>query len=164
MLGHNDVAMLDGGFDAWRAAGRPVVTATAGPKVGHFTPRARPELRALREDIERGVQLLDVRSAVEFQGATPFGEARGGHVPGARHLDWRTLLDEGGRVRPASRMLRALADAGIDAGREIVTCCSTGQRSAFVATVLSARGLPNVRVYDGGLLEWSSSSAAPLAR
>jgi thiosulfate/3-mercaptopyruvate sulfurtransferase len=164
LLGHPDVALLDGGFDAWRAAGRPVVTSTAAPKIGRFEPRMRPELRALREEVARASQVLDVRSAVEFQGATPFGEARGGHIPGAKHLDWRALLDEGGRVRPSARVFRALADAGIDPNREIVTCCSTGLRSAFAAIMLSARGVSNVRVYDGGLLEWSSTASAPLIR
>ena len=164
LLGHPDVAMIDGGFAAWRNAGRPVVTATAPPRVGRFEARARSDLRGSRDDVARAKQLLDVRSAMEFAGATPYGEMRGGHLPTARHLDWRSLLDETGRVRPAARVQRLLADAGVDPLRDIVVCCSNGVRSAFATSVLNARGVPLVRAYDGGLIEWASDKTAPLVR
>jgi thiosulfate/3-mercaptopyruvate sulfurtransferase len=164
LLGHPDVAMLDGGFAAWRNAGRPVVTATAPPRVGRFEPRARSDLRAARDEIPRARQILDVRSAMEFAGATPFGEARGGHLANAKHLDWRALLDETGRVRPAARIHRLLADAGIDPQQDLVTCCSNGVRSGFATAVLNARGVPLARTYDGGLIEWAADPTAPLVR
>ena len=164
LLGHPDVSMLDGGFSAWQAAGRPVVTATAPPRVGQFDPRPRSDLRATRDELLRVRQLVDVRSAIEFSGATPFGEARGGHLPGAKHLDWRSLLDEGGRIRQPARVQRALIDAGIDPQQEIMTCCTNGLRSAFATAVLNARGVPSVRTYDGGLIEWASDPTAPLVR
>jgi thiosulfate/3-mercaptopyruvate sulfurtransferase len=164
LLGHSDIAMLDGGFTAWRAAGRPVVGTTAPPRVGRFRPRVRPELLATREHVARAPQVVDVRSAVEFAGATPFGEARGGHIPNARHLDWRALLDESGRVRSSARVMRSLADAGIDPSQEIVTLCTAGVRSAFAAVVLASRGVPMVRNYDGSMLEWASDPAAPVVR
>ncbi len=164
LLGHPEVAMLDGGFPSWSAAGRPVVTATAPPRIGRFEPRSRGEFRAMRDAVAGARQVLDVRSAMEFAGATPFGEARGGHLPGAHHCDWRTLLDEGGRVRPAARVLRVLQDAGVDPQQEIITVCTNGLRSAFVSAVLNARGVPMVRTYDGGLIEWASDPSAPLVR
>jgi thiosulfate/3-mercaptopyruvate sulfurtransferase len=164
LLGHTDIALLDGGFAAWRAAGRPVVTSTAVPRVGRFEPRLRAEVRASRDEVERAAQVVDVRTAVEFAGATPYGEPRAGHLPKAHHLDWRTLLDESGRVRSSARIYRALADAGIDPSREIVTYCTAGVRSAFVAVVLNARGVPHVRNYDGSLVEWGSDPSAPLVR
>jgi len=164
LLGHPDVAMLAGGFASWRAAGRPVVTATAPPRVGRFEPRLRTEFRATRDELRGSRQLLDVRSAMEFTGATPFGEVRGGHLPGAKHLDWRTLLDEGGRVRPAARIQRALVDTGVDPQQEIITCCTNGLRSAFATAILNARGVPSVRTYDGGLIEWASDPSAPLVK
>lgn len=163
-LGHRDIALLDGGFPAWRAAGRPVVTATAAARRGRFDPRPRPELRATREEFARALQVVDVRTAVEFAGATPYGEPRGGHVPGAKHLDWRALLDENGRVRPSGQITRVLANAGIDPSQEIVTYCTAGVRSAFAAVVLIARGLPRVRNYDGSMAEWAADPSAPLVR
>ncbi len=164
LLGHPDVALLDGGFTAWRAAGRPVVTSSARPRPGVFEARPRPELRADRNDVARARQIVDVRAAVEFAGATPYGEARGGRIAGARHLDWRSLLDEGGRIRSGARILRTLADAGIDPHDEIVAYCSCGVRSAFVTVALTARGVPRVRNYDPSLAEWSADPSLPMAR
>jgi thiosulfate/3-mercaptopyruvate sulfurtransferase len=164
LLGHPDVALLDGGFNAWRAAGRPVVTSWTRARVGTFEAKVRAELRAERDHVARARQVLDVRSLQEFSGATPYGEQRGGHIPNARHLDWRRLLDEGGRVLPGARILRSLTEAGIDPNQEIVTCCSCGVRSAFAAMVLAARGVPKVRNYDASLAEWSADATLPLVR
>lgn len=164
LLGHPDVAVLDGGFPAWRAAGRPVVNATARPRPGAFEARARRELIASADDVRRAKQVLDVRSKAEFHGATPNGEARGGHVAGAHHLDWRVLLDEGGRVVSSARLARALSDVGVDPAGEIITCCSCGVRSAFVATALISRGVTRVRNYDGSMAEWSDDPTRPMAR
>ena len=108
--------------------------------------------------------MLDVRTAVEFAGATPYGESRGGHLPNAKHLDWRSLLDEGGRIRSSARITRALEDAGIDPGQEVITYCTAGVRSAFVAVILGARGVGQVRNYDGSLLEWSADPSAVVTR
>ncbi len=164
LLGHPEVALLDGGFAAWRAAGRPVVTSSTRARPGVFEVRPRTELRADRHDVGRARQVVDVRSSVEFQGATPYGEARGGRIAGARHLDWRTLLDEGGRVRSGARILRSLADAGIDPNQEIVTYCSCGVRSAFVTVALAARGVARIRNYDASLAEWAADPSLPMVR
>lgn len=164
LLGHPDVAMLDGGFAAWRAAGRPVVTSHTRAKPGSFEARARADFRAERDDIARARQVVDVRTAAEFRGATPHGEARGGHIVNAKHLDWRALLDDGGRVVPAPKLMRQLADAGIDPNQEIITYCSCGVRSALAAVILSARGVPKVRNYDGSLAEWAADPALPMAK
>lgn len=164
LLGHPDVALLDGGFMAWRAAGRPVVTAWTKPRPGSFPSRMRGELRATADEVARARQVVDVRSQQEFLGATPYGELRGGHIANARHLDWRRLLDDSGRILPTARVLRSLADAGIDPNVEIVTYCSCGVRSAFATVALLARGVPRVRNYDASLAEWAADPARPMAR
>jgi len=165
LLGHPDVALLDGGFTAWKSAGRPVVTSHARAAVGRFDARWRDDLVVRKADLDpTKTQVLDVRSAAEFRGATPSGEARGGHITGARHIDWRSLIDERGRLVPSSHVLRLLADAGIDPSREIVTCCTCGVRSAMAAVVLASRGAASVRNYDGSLAEWSSDPSAPMER
>jgi thiosulfate/3-mercaptopyruvate sulfurtransferase len=164
LLGHNDVAMLDGGIEAWRSAGRPVVTSVTSARAGRFTARVRSDLRADRAVVESGrVQLLDVRTAAEFAGTASFAETRRGHIPGALSMDWRTVLDERGRVRPAQRLREALEHAGIDAAEPVVVLCSNGVRSSFVASVLASRAVVSARVYDGGMIEWSADERAPLA-
>ncbi len=165
LLGHPDVALLDGGFSAWKSAGRPVVASHARAAAGRFEARPRGDLLARREDVDAArVQIVDVRSAAEFRGATPHGEARGGHIVGARNVDWRSMLDADGRMLPASRLLRVLGAAGVDPQREIVTCCTCGVRSAMAAVALSSRGLGPVRSYDGSMAEWAADPAAPMER
>jgi thiosulfate/3-mercaptopyruvate sulfurtransferase len=165
LLGHPDVAMLDGGIDAWRSAGRPVVTSVTAPTGGRFTARLRSELRVDRAGLDADrVQVVDVRSASEFVGATVWGEARGGHVPGARHLDWRTVIDDHGRVRPAQRVREALDHAGVDAMEPIALVCSNGVRAGFVSAVLMARGIAIAPVYDGGMIDLAADPTRPLAR
>ncbi|TAK28409.1 MAG: sulfurtransferase [Myxococcaceae bacterium] len=165
LLGHPDVALLDGGFTAWKSAGRPVVTSHARAAMGRFDARWRDDLVARKADLGAArAQVIDVRSGLEFRGSTPYGEARGGHIAGARHIDWRTLLDERGRLVPSSRVLRLLADAGIDPNREIITYCTCGVRSAMAAVALASRGVGSVRNYDGSLAEWSADPDAPMER
>lgn len=164
LLGHPDVSLLDGGFAAWRLAGRPVVTSYTRPAQGRFEPRVLLEFRAERDDVQRAKQVVDVRTSQEFRGSTPYGEARGGHIRGARHLDWRQIFDEGGRIVSSSRLMRALADAGIDPTQEVVVYCTCGVRSAMAAVALMSRGAVRVRNYDGSLAEWSADPSLPMER
>jgi thiosulfate/3-mercaptopyruvate sulfurtransferase len=157
LLGHAEIAMLDGGIDAWRAAGRPIVTGVTTPKVGKFTARPQPQLLAdpaqLRGTIEH--EVADVRATTERKST--------GQIPGARALDWRLLLDEQGRVRSTAR-LRAVLDGQSVAGPKVILCCSNGVRSAFVSAVLAGRGVMIAPVLDGGMTDWLLDSTAPVER
>lgn len=165
LLGHADIAMLDGGIDAWRAAGRPVVTGTTGARAGRFVANVRPGLRVEQAELaQRTTQVLDVRTAAEFAGSTPWGESCGGHLPSARLMDWRELLDERGRFKPASQMRASLERAGVDPAAPLVALCSVGVRSAFVCAALAARGVSLVANYDGSMVEWSATEGAPITR
>ena len=99
-----DVALLDGGYAAWLAAGHPVSTASERPLPGSFSAHPVAAWRADADDVERarrsGGVVLDVRTQEEWQGATPYFESRGGHIPGAVHLEWRELLDATGKLDP----------------------------------------------------------------
>lgn len=163
LLGHPDIALLDGGFATWRAAGRPVVTSFARPQPGRFTAHLRTGFRAMRDDVKQSRQVIDVRTAVEFHGATPYGEARGGHIPGARNLDWRSLFDDRGRATSAARLQRDLETLHIDPREDIVVYCTCGVRSAMAAAVMASRGALRVRNYDASLAEWAADPTLSLA-
>ncbi|MBK6532773.1 MAG: hypothetical protein IPF99_25230 [Deltaproteobacteria bacterium] len=110
LLGHPDVALLDGGFTAWKSAGRPVVTSHARAALGRFDARWRDDLVARKADLGAvRAQVIDVRSGLEFRGATPYGEARGGHIAGgAAHR----LAHPARRARPAGAVIAGAAPAG----------------------------------------------------
>ena len=168
-LGHPRVHLLDGGYQAWTAAAGRVVQGGAGrPRPGRFAPRPQAALRrdlaAVMLHRSKGdALLLDVRSAEEWAGRTPFWEARGGHLPEARHLDWRQLLGPDGRLLPEAELRRRLGRRGVDGTRPVVTYCTAGVRSAFVWAVLLQLGFAAAN-YDGSMWEWSARRELPLVQ
>jgi thiosulfate/3-mercaptopyruvate sulfurtransferase len=163
-LGHRQVSLLDGGWDAWLAARQPVSIAEEHPLAGRFTAQPVAGLRATAEEVEEarhgaGV-LLDVRSDAEWKGATPYFEARGGHIPGAVHVEWKELLDQNGRLDPGARA--RLHAVGVEPSGRVITYCTGGVRSAEAWVILRALGFADVRNYDGSWFEWSAEKSRPV--
>lgn len=155
-------AVLNGGLPALthlpsQAAphrGRIVLCPGAGP-VGLMS---RQDLRGALGD----VQILDARTAAEFRGEDRKGNARGGHLPGAVHLDHRDLLDAQ-RLRPASDLTHRMTDAGFDAARPVVTHCNGGGRAALAALAAVVAGQKDVRVYYLSFADWADDESCPVA-
>lgn len=166
VLGATNVALLDGGFPAWKASGRPVERSTPPrPSPGAFVVELRRERRARLEDVaaaaENGRPLLDARSPEEYAGKTMTGQERGGHVPGARLVPEDRLYRQDGRYITAKE-LRALANLPETPGPAPITYCTGGVRSALLSLLIEARlGIvsPN---YDGSMWEWSAREDLPL--
>ncbi len=169
-LGHEHAGWVDGGHAAVVGAGAPEKSGAAverGPAeadTGNFTVDrrgtwsiSRDELREVYDD--EGVVLLDTREAREYDGGTPYGESRGGHIPGARHLHFKELLDESGRLKSDATIRKLLAERGVESGTLVVTYCTGGVRSAWVASVLIELGYDEVRNYAGSTWEWASGDA-----
>jgi thiosulfate/3-mercaptopyruvate sulfurtransferase len=175
VLGHGDhAAVLDGGLQAWRAAGRPVTTSaypSAVIEAGAFTPRHAPErlvdaswvaARSGRPD----VALIDARPPEEYSGERPGeGVVRPGHIPGARSLFWkRALVSDSLPVLKAVDSLRGLfAAAGAEPGDTVITYCRTGVQASHVYFVARYLGFP-VRMYDGSYLDWNRVASRPVER
>src|SRR5690606_3900892 len=105
------------------------------------------------------VVILDTREAREFQGQTPYGESRGGHIPGARHLYFRDLLDKDGRLLQGEALQAVLRPLGIGAGTQVISYCTAGIRSAYVTAVLRDMGI-DAKNYDASMAEWAASDPA----
>jgi thiosulfate/3-mercaptopyruvate sulfurtransferase len=166
LLGHRAVAILDGGCQTWRRAGRPWTKGKSKAKRGQFVSRPNPMLRASKNDVRRalatgGSQLVDARTREEFDGATPSMSARGGHVPGARHLHFKDLLDDQGRALTRDKARARLVAAGIDPDKPVIAYCTGGVRSAFVVEAMRSAGV-DARNYDGSWWEWSADDTLPV--
>jgi thiosulfate/3-mercaptopyruvate sulfurtransferase len=119
--GHTKIRVLNGGWRKWCAEGRPIEVTTPKAPAGQptFTPQTHRAMLATLDDLlaahdQPGVAVWDIRSRDEFTGATDRGNARRGHVPGARHLEWSDLVNEAGHTfKNAQEMRRLLAGAGI---------------------------------------------------
>ncbi|MCA9565067.1 MAG: sulfurtransferase [Myxococcales bacterium] len=157
-LGHSDAHIVAGGFGGWTSDGLPVHQQVEHAEPGDFSPRLDPDVVADLSRVEDWVansngQLIDVRSAAEFEGATPYGEARGGHIPGAQNVAWSRFF-EGGELVGASTVVGFFGEAR---DTPITLYCTGGVRSAFVYAVLRSLGYEDVRNYAGSWWEYAAS-------
>ena len=165
-LGHPDAAMVDGGMHALLAAGVIMTNEpTAAPSAGNFVVVRRSdwdiqqqELRSLWfPDPPDDAVLVDTREAREFEGDTPYGESRGGHVPGAVHLHWSDLVNSFGYLLGTEALLARLAQRGITPDRTVISYCTGGIRSGWLVALLVDLSFPTPRNYAGSMWEWSAS-------
>ncbi len=104
--------------------------------------------------------ILDVRSAAEYDG-TDIRSAMGGHVPGARHLEWTELLDQNGRLLEDEELRAKLAPLDLPEDGIVVVYCQTHQRSAVTYVALKHLGYTDVRALDGAWSNWGNRSDTP---
>jgi thiosulfate/3-mercaptopyruvate sulfurtransferase len=163
VMGHERAALVDGGAPAFIARGGRDEVAEPGVAPGDFVARPvpalgvdGPALQAALTGQGSEVVLLDTRERREFDGQTPYGESRGGHVPGAVHLYFKELLDDDGFLLEPERVAALLSARGVSADDDIVAYCTGGVRSAFVVAALLHLGYPNVRNYPASMWEWSA--------
>jgi thiosulfate/3-mercaptopyruvate sulfurtransferase len=161
VVGHANVAILDGGLKAWQAEGHPLDNGpepSAGRARGAFTPRVNPERLATADWIRANagkMALVDVRPDPEFTGSDGGmgGMHAVGHIDGAKQLPWNTLVDESGRFLPEDQLRAKLAAAGAVAGKPVVPYCMIGMRASVVYFVSRYLGL-DARLYDGSIVDW----------
>lgn len=168
-VGHDGVAVLDGGFAAWTAEGRPVSTEPSSRTPAVFVPRPRPALvvdaREVAAALARGEMLVDVRNAERFRGDVEPIDAVAGHVPGAVNLPFSESLDETGRFRtPAALGERWRERAGALPGRAPICMCGSGVTACHGLLALAAAGIDGGRLYAGSWSEWIRDPARPVAR
>lgn len=124
-FGHEDVHVLDGGFNAWVAAGCPVTTEVTEPEMSNFQAKQRKELFWNAEEVLKhlnnsSVAILDTRTDDEYY-ARNIRAARGGAIPGAIHIEWVNNLDEKGAFKPAEELKAMYEAAGITPDKDVVS-------------------------------------------
>lgn len=170
LFGHTDIAVLDGGLPAWRAAGGAIETgpaATPAPLVlrPDFTAGRLRGIGDMLANVSSGAELmLDARSAGRFAATVPEPRAgmRGGHMPGARNLPFTELLAADHTMLPPDALRARLAAAGVDGSRPVVTSCGSGVTAAVLTLAMAVAGLPEGALYDGSWSEWGSRPDTPV--
>jgi thiosulfate/3-mercaptopyruvate sulfurtransferase len=169
-VGHDAVAVLDGGFAAWTAEGRPVETSAPERHVpARFLARPRPErvvdAAEVAGALRRGETLVDVRGAERFAGKVEPLDAVAGHVPGAVNLPFLENLDASGRFRAPAQLAELWRSrTGAVAGRAPICMCGSGVTACQGLLALEAAGIPGGRLYAGSWSEWIRDPARPVAR
>ncbi len=139
-------------------------------RLGVEVERGHPERALTVDELKAALAsdevptLWDARALAEWDGTDIHGNARPGHVPGARNLEWRRLMQgpPARRFRPLDEIRADLEAAGIDVGADTVTYCQAGIRGAFAHFVLAMLGNERVRTYDGSMGEWANRQDTPL--
>ncbi len=165
VLGHEQVAVLDGGWERWRAQGRPQTTAE--PRIAPaspLTPRWQPGLYASKEDVTRaiddqGTVLVNALWPEQFRGEVPL--ERPGRIPGSVNVPFSDVLDDDGTLRDLDALRARFAAEGVDEGAKAITYCGGGIAASLGALALAELGV-DVALYDGSLTEWTADPQAPL--
>jgi thiosulfate/3-mercaptopyruvate sulfurtransferase len=167
-LGHDAVAVLDGGFPAWVAEGRPVIdTQTIVPR-GDFVAQPRAEwlvtARELSTPQSTGHKLFDARAPERFRGDVEPIDPVAGHIPGAESLPFAENLKDG-RFRPPAE-LRARFDQALGAStpEQAVVYCGSGVTACHDVLAFAHAGLPLPRLYAGSWSEWITDPARPTTK
>jgi thiosulfate/3-mercaptopyruvate sulfurtransferase len=159
MAGLKNAMMLDGGYTAWTAAG--FETATEPTVLPPSEVAAKPfdtSLNATKSEVIAGLhtlKIIDARTANEYAGSAAFGEARGGHLPGAVNVPFESMFNADWKLKTASELAAIFEAAGVSPSNDIVVYCTKGIRSASMTLVLRGLGYAKVRNYDGSFYEWA---------
>jgi thiosulfate/3-mercaptopyruvate sulfurtransferase len=167
-LGHDAVAVLDGGFPAWVGEGRPVTDELRPVAPGDFTPRPRRELlvtaRELASPESLARKLFDARAPERFRGEVEPLDPVAGHIPGAVNLPFAENLKDS-RFRSPAELRERLATA-LDgtAPEEAVVYCGSGVTACHDVLAFAHAGLPLPRLYAGSWSEWITDPARATAQ
>jgi thiosulfate/3-mercaptopyruvate sulfurtransferase len=166
-FGHPDVSVLDGGLEAWGAAGRPLeVGMPIAPQTGTFVPRAggMPVLdAAAAARVARDGVLLDARAAERYRGESEPIDPVAGHIPGARNHPATDNIDADGRFRPADDLRSTFTEHGVGDGVPVGAYCGSGVTAAHQVLALELAGF-TAALYPGSWSEWIVDPDRPVAR
>lgn len=164
--GHDAVAVLDGGWPAWLAAGAPIETAARAISPKHFRghPGHMPTISTWELTTRAPRCLVDARAAPRYSGAEEPVDPVGGHIPHAINLPTTGNLDERGHFLPAAA-LRAryeTALAGL-APKDAAFYCGSGVTATHDILSMHIAGLPGSALYPGSWSEWIRNPLRPVA-
>ena len=170
-LGHNEVSILDGGYTAWKNKfPEKKELGFNSPKEKFFKSNFQSKFLATSEEILEkldlvSVSFVDARSEEQYLGKKKHGKAlSSGTIPGAINLKQYDLIIENTSFVKDVNILTELAfNAGVDFDKENIVFCNTGHWASTDWFILSEiLGIPNVKNYDGSMVEWTSDTSRPL--
>ena len=164
-LGFENASILEGGMELWQKAGNKIERGRGIKVIKSKFKASDIQLNNsvianqgwIRDRLsDSNLSIIDTRTLNEFKGATPYGSQKGGHIPGAVHIDWRDFFNKEGLLKDKDSLIKILKNYDITAHKDVVVYCTGGVRSAMAYFVLRYLGF-KARNYDGSWWDWSSS-------
>lgn len=167
-MGHDAVAVLDGGFSTWTREGRPTRDGVEPRAAATFVGKPRPEMRLSANQVWAGlgdpsVVLVDARGPSRFEGKEEPLDRVAGHIPGARNHYYQWNMGPDGRLLPADALREKFTQLFGDTPPSKVTMyCGSGVSACHNLLALERAGLTGVRLFPGSWSEWSSDPDKPV--
>lgn len=158
-LGHDRVAVLNGGFSGWQAAGYPVTAQVPSPQQGTFVPQERLpwvvdiETVKARKNLPK-VVLVDSRERDRYLGEREPIDPIAGHIPGAVNYPWQEVTDEHGYLKPVHEQKERWV--GLESEGEILVYCGSGVTACVNLLSLEMAGIYTGKLYAGSWSDWCS--------
>jgi thiosulfate/3-mercaptopyruvate sulfurtransferase len=167
-VGHETVAVLDGGLPAWQSAGQPVVTEMPAPRARGAIAAREPlvttvDVNAVLQNVEHGGrQVVDARAPDRFRGENETIDPVGGHIPGAKNRFFKDNLQADGRFK-APGQLKTELGAAVGDPKLAIMQCGSGVTACHNLLALEVAGMPGAALYPGSWSEWSADAARPVS-
>jgi thiosulfate/3-mercaptopyruvate sulfurtransferase len=168
VAGIKDAKILDGGLEAWKNANGEISKDAVQPTAVKYEITALDDsINATSEWINanmKNIKIVDSRAPKEYGGATDFGEARGGHLPGAINISFEDMFNKDGTTKSTEELKGIFTKAGLSQNDEIITYCTKGIRSGYMALMMKMAGYEKARNYDASYYEWAGNKNLPLEK
>jgi thiosulfate/3-mercaptopyruvate sulfurtransferase len=164
-FGAERVAILDGGFQKWRAEGRPVESGEARPRTVRFDAREIGGEVVTKSQIlaGTGLPILDARGRARFEGteADPRPNVGVGHIPGSKNLPFASLYRDDGTLRSDEELRAAFEQLRVDPQEAFIASCGSGVTANSLIFAAHRLGGRHGKLYDGSWSEWGADPATP---
>lgn len=170
LMGHDDVAVLDGGLPKWKAEKRPVTSDPATIRDRHMFVTYRGDMVKDVTQVSHASKLqdyaiVDARAGERFRGEVdePREGMRAGHIPNSRNVPFASLLNADQTMKSPAETRAIFEAAGVDLAKPAITSCGSGVTAAILILAMERFGKTDHALYDGSWTEWGAFPTVPIA-